>query len=168
MGFDRHYGDRKQLYFCVYNLAEKVLPTAQAAQLGRLPVPPPPPRRATAAGNQRQNKAAGLVVGRHANSSSEPHREFKVRLGKKRTRSGRGRLAGTRGHEVTWWTCSCLYVNQRSKTASRWETWGAPALGEVDLAALLPAPPQGRDQLSHRTEGLEEKGHQAVSNGGKW
>lgn len=42
-----------------------------------------------------------------------------------------------------------------------------PALGKGDLAALLPAPPQGRDQLSHRAEGLEKKGHQAGSNGGE-
>lgn len=32
MSFDRHYGDRKQLYFHVYNLAEKVFLFQQPKQ----------------------------------------------------------------------------------------------------------------------------------------
>lgn len=127
------------------------------------------PWRATAAGNQRQNKEASLVVGGHPNSPSETHREFKVGMGKKQAQSGAGKPAGTRGDELTWWTCSCLYSHQwgnlgTAAPASGWKTWGAPALGKGDLVALLPSPSQDRDPPFQWAEGLEEKGHQAGSN----
>ena len=126
------------------------------------------PWTATAAGNQRQDKAASLVVGRHTNSSSEP----KVGTGKKWAWACRGRPAGTRGDELTLWTCSWLYisaVNLSAAAPANWcGMWGALALVKGNLAVLLPAPPWGRDRLSHRTGGLEEKGHQAGSNDGVW
>lgn len=131
------------------------------------------PWTATAAGNQKQNKEASLVVGKQINSSSEPLREFKAGTGKKWALSDRGRPAGTRGHELAWWTSRYLCINHCRESGhccscKQVGTWGPLPLGKGDLAALLPATLQGRDRPSHRAEGLEEKGHQAESNGGEW